>query len=127
MELYNYIRTHEDIIQVSGINWGNLYLTDPEEVKEVESLLPDRYEVYGPVDLIPEHESSIINNVFSWFTSKHKPTIKERDRLLKWLDKVEASMEFTGISLSGYPKIRERLTAMTDLEDEQVYHIHYHY
>lgn len=127
MEFYEYIKAHKDIISVPGINWGNLYTTDPQEVEDIKALLTDRYSVTGPCDTIPAHESSVINNVFVWFTNSHRPTVKEREHLLKWLDKVEKSGEHTGISPSAYPELRARLIGMKDLEDKQYYEIHYHY
>lgn len=127
MEFYEYIKAHKDIISVPGINWGSLYTTNPDEVKELETLMENRFELIGPCDTLPEYESSSINNVFVWFTKEHKPTVKERERLLKWLDKVEKSGEHTGISHSAYPTLRECLMAMTDLEDKPYYKIHYHY
>ena len=127
MELYEYLQDHKDIISAGGINWGNLYTTDPQEVEDIKALLTDRYSVTGPCDTIPEYESISINNVFVWFTNGHQPTVKERERLLKWLDKVEESGEHTGILPSAYPTLIERLRAMTDLEDKPYYEIHYHY
>ena len=127
MELYNYLKDHTDIIAVAGINWGTLYLTDHSEVEDVRKLMDGRFSVTGPWDTIPAYESSVINNAFVWFTNSHKPTVKERERLLKWLDKVEESGEHTGIDQSAYPVLRARLFGLTDLEDKQYYEIHYHY
>lgn len=127
MELHNYLKEHKDVIAVSGINWGTIYTTSSERLEELEALMDNRYDVMGPCDTIPEYESISINNIFVWFTNGYKPTVKEKDRLLKWLDKVEMSMEFTGISPSAYQLLRARLIGMTDLEDKQYYEIHYHY
>ena len=127
MTLYDYLNEHKDIMFDSGINWGNLYTTDPQEVEDIKALLTDRYSVTGPCDTLPVYESSAINNIFCWFTNGHKPTVKEKEHLLKWLDKVETSHEHTGISECAYPQLRERLEAMTDLEDKPIYNIHYHY